>query len=603
MILAVWGARFSLLVAMAMLLAGAFSSGMPFLQTAKAAPPIAMGFGPNVVTPSGNGTNEPQITVDQSGRSYLTWQGDAAPFPGTRTTSTTDGTSFNNLQYPDPTAGNTLLGGDVVLATTNWPSLSDTPPLDNTGSNAVFWSDLATAPVGSTCAGDPQVRAATSVDQAVTWANQNNAGCNPFAVDRQWLDSYTPPASRGTASAKANTKLFMTYHDVGTSAIWLVRSFDGGASWQQTPFPVLGANAALSACNTIPGGLAVDKSTLHPGRVYVTWETSDPPANPATGCNITQAQPFDHVFMAYSDDAQTCVGTPPNACAPPTFTNVNVFDDPCFPPGYPASQTCQDVSEFFSPVAVDAAGTPFVAYVRYNLSDPSPEYDVYIAKGTFTGTTLSFTGPNTHKANPGGSGTHYQAALVAGNADAIEVAYYATSYVAHPAQLNKPGAAPNTALWNVYLSQSFDGGTSFTQNKVSSQSNYYGDVCNTGIFCGFGSTLGWGDDRILFEDFGLAIGPDGGARLDWTDTRLATTCVPGTNPTSCQAGNSRIFFACQVSGLGLHGETMTGCGQSQGVPVPEAPWTPALIVIAFISAGIILRHTRKGRRQWASAPE
>src|SRR2546426_683697 len=121
MVVAARWARVGIVVAIAMLLASAFSLGMSIVRTAKAAPPISMGFGPNLVTPSGEGTNEPQITVDQSGRSYLTWQGDAAPFPGTRTTWTTDGTSFNNVQYPDPGTPTTALGGDVTLATTNWP--------------------------------------------------------------------------------------------------------------------------------------------------------------------------------------------------------------------------------------------------------------------------------------------------------------------------------------------------------------------------------------------------------------------------------------------------------------------------------------------------
>jgi hypothetical protein len=147
----------------------------------------------------------------------------------------------------------------------------------------------------------------------------------------------------------------------------------------------------------------------------------------------------------------------------------------------------------------------------------------------------------------------------------------------------------------VYLSQSFDGGVSFTQNQVSTQSNYYGDVCNTGIFCGFGSSFGWGDDRILFEDFGLAVGPDGGARLDWTDTRLSG-CTPGSSATSCQSGKSRIFFACQTSGLGIRGQQMTGCGQSLAVQVPEVPWSGALILVAVVSTWVSFRRARRGRR-------
>ena len=182
----------------------------------------------------------------------------------------------------------------------------------------------------------------------------------------------------------------------------------------------------------------------------------------------------------------------------------------------------------------------------------------------------------------------------------MEVAYYATSARAVPAGLNKPGALPNTALWYVYLSQSFDGGATFTQNQVSDVSNYYGDVCNTGIFCGNGSPFGWGDDRILFEDFGLAVGPDGGARLDWTDSRTSG-CTAGVNATSCQSGKTHIVFACQTSGLGIHGETMTGCGQSLSVQTPELPWVPAMLLAAAAAVGISARRMRRSERRRQAA--
>ena len=175
---------------------------------------------------------------------------------------------------------------------------------------------------------------------------------------------------------------------------------------------------------------------------------------------------------------------------------------------------------------------------------------------------------------------------------------------AGPAQLNKPAALPDSALWYVYLSQSFDGGATFTQNQVSNVSNYYGDVCNTGIFCGNGSPFGWGDDRILFEDFGLAVGPDGGARLDWTDSRTSG-CTAGVNATSCQSGRTHIVFACQTSGLGIHGETMTGCGQSLSVQTPELPWVPDVVGVGQRHQLALARQRRQAggpRRRRTAGP-
>ena len=119
-------------------------------------------------------------------------------------------------------------------------------------------------------------------------------------------------------------------------------------------------------------------------------------------------------------------------------------------------------------------------------------------------------------------------------------------------------------MWDVYLSQSLDGGRTFTESMVTDHPNYFGNYCTTGIFCGIAPPqFNWGNTRILYENFGVAIGPDGGARVVWTDTRdsWSADCAPGpTTDNGCQV--SHAYFACQTSGTGLHGETVTGCGKS-----------------------------------------
>jgi hypothetical protein len=125
------------------------------------------------------------------------------------------------------------------------------------------------------------------------------------------------------------------------------------------------------------------------------------------------------------------------------------------------------------------------------------------------------------------------------------------------------------------MSQSLDGGQTWTQSAVSDHPVYFGDICSTGIFCGQGSAFGWGDDRILLDDFGVAVGPDGGARVAWTDAHDAWTgsCAPGGD-VSCQSGKTHIEFACQSDGRGLDGQDISGCGKSRGtVPVTIPPAT------------------------------
>ena len=113
------------------------------------------------------------------------------------------------------------------------------------------------------------------------------------------------------------------------------------------------------------------------------------------------------------------------------------------------------------------------------------------------------------------------------------------------------------------MSQSLDGGKTWTQSNVSGHAIYFGDICTTGIFCGLApDAFDWGNDRILFDDFGVAVGPDGGARVAWTDAHDSWTgsCQPGGS-VSCQT--THVDFACQKSGLGVGGQKITGCGQSK----------------------------------------
>jgi hypothetical protein len=180
----------------------------------------------------------------------------------------------------------------------------------------------------------------------------------------------------------------------------------------------------------------------------------------------------------------------------------------------------------------------------------------YVATSTDGGNTFG-----SHKANTD-NGTHYFPWVAAGGNGGVDVVYYDTPYVEGVGLLNKPAAAPSTAQWTVQLSQSLDGGTTWTQSPVSSHPIYFGDISTTGIFCGLApDSFNWGNDRILFDDFGVAVGPDGGARVTWTDAHdsWTDTCKPGGD-VSCQT--THVEFACQQSGKGVAGQDVKDCGRS-----------------------------------------
>ncbi|TMB93092.1 MAG: exo-alpha-sialidase [Chloroflexi bacterium] len=571
----------------------------PRVAAAPSAPvpaPPGMGFTPDVradtAEGSATGQNEPVTAVDQTGKTYITWQG--ASNGGTNTVSTSDGISFQALGATD-SSGNE--GGDVAMATSSWPNPAADTPTGAAGSNDVVWADL-----GSNTCGLLGFRASFSLNQGTSWT-PTDAGCQPFQVDRDWVAAYTPPAFRGTAQAAAHTLVYDAYHDFGASDVWVSRSTDGGVTWtavQQSAIQAGSAGQLTSLCNTYPGGVAVDQNGVHAGRVYVVWDTGDPPQNGSQGCNLSSAQPFDHVFLSYSDDGGS------------TWTTHAVFNDPCAPtpPAPPVDPTtCQDTSEGWTPVAVDDSGNVYVAFTWLNVSSTNPEYDVFLevsqdGGNTWNGGTSGLNGVGDAPGAPikvnSTTGTHYYPEIAAGGNGGFEVAWYRTPYVTVTGALQKPATQPGSAVWDVWIAQSLNvlGSGGFTQSQVTTHPLYFGDICTIGIACGT-PIPGAAADRILADNFGIAVGPDGGARITWTDARdsWGPGCLPTTSPnddTAVFCQTTHVYFACQTTGLGIHGETVTGCGQSLAVQTPEVPLVPALLLggaaVAVAGRRLIVRR-------------
>src|SRR5438477_6917473 len=119
--------------------------GVPLGGSAPGTPPKA-GFTPAVradAAESTSGQNEPQVTVDQTGTAFVTWQSGQN---GSDVSKTRDGVNFTYLGYPDPATPNSGIGtgdiGDVTLAHTSFPNPGVDTQAGTTCDNAVFWVNL-----------------------------------------------------------------------------------------------------------------------------------------------------------------------------------------------------------------------------------------------------------------------------------------------------------------------------------------------------------------------------------------------------------------------------------------------------------------------------
>ena len=436
---------------------------------------------------------EPSIASNSKGELY-----DTTPSGGTLLyKSTNHGSTWTQATTADPSSGDDCVFTDQ--------------------SNALYECNLAGSPESAPLQADIW----KSLDDGKTWLYGDNAAnillgsnlcgtsCNPFGVDRQWGAAYIPPM--GTTNTAT---VVLAYHDFyGPSQIWVNVSHDGGAAFG-APIDVMGsfttsgaAQAAValadSACNTVPTGAAIAQSGPHAGRIFVAWIASDP-ASPLQGCNVTQAEAFHNLFVAWSDDGGA------------TWTPQLAFDAG---PGH-------DTSTPFAGFAIDNQGNPYVAFTTPVPSgnpaicaaesaagtvqtDSTCANHMWVAWSKDGGATWDGGGGTI----PGSAAAAYEVdpsnapqtdvfpTIAAGSPGKVDVSWLQTNEIEPTDALGKflpggcagpgnenPGFYPPTCSWNLYAGQSLDltaapGSAHWATGAVTTTPMHVGDICNLGIFC------------------------------------------------------------------------------------------------------------------------
>lgn len=288
-------------------------------------------------------------------------------------------------------------------------------------------------------------------DTSNNFANCTRQIIDATQADRQWVTS-------------DGQTVYIAYHDSGSSTtVHVQRSKDDGLTWQRVGDPIVGQGSATGAAtfNNDNGPIVADPTTHAVFDVYAAGEAS---------VQKGTSTAFNHVYVSRSTN-QGMSWTTSLVYTAPSGTHLN---------------------NVFPSLAVD----PLTGKLYAVWSDA---HTVSIASSNDHGVTWSAA--QVLNVSPANTAIFPWVAAYNGT---VDVVYYGTT----AASKDDPGA-----VWNVYMAQS-PNGSSFTQSKVSSQSNHTGEVCTEGTACAPGT-------RNLLDLFEVAIDPQNGkAAIIYTDDTL-----------------------------------------------------------------------------------
>ncbi|HLY83754.1 MAG TPA: sialidase family protein [Acidimicrobiales bacterium] len=385
----------------------------------------------SVVGASGCGTNaagEPAIHVSRAnnvflgselglGGGSLLWRGLGA-IGGT----TASGCGLEYRGQPNAVQGLGASGGDIDLALASAPNPA--------GNYNLYVSSLN---LGS-------VNVATSTDNGTTFSQTPVQGGLPVD-DREWI-----------AAFGASTSL-LSFHDIATDDIDVLRSDNGGQTYTQTSQVI--PETDYKAGNNELGNLVIDHQNLpdSTGDFYAYQAFVAPSSS--SGSNLNEA------FLGVSSDGGHTWADNPIPCS--------------------TASSGTDLSHNFPNVSVAPNGTIWYAW--------SDDHNIYTAESADHGKTWT--------CSPAVSTNTAQAIFpwLVATSNGVDLVYY---------------GAPTTTnqTWYVYFAQNATSATTGWGTPQQVVSVHQGAVCEGGVSCTTG--------RQLFDDFGVDTDSQGWAHIAYS---------------------------------------------------------------------------------------
>jgi hypothetical protein len=297
------------------------------------------------------------------------------------------------------------------------------------------------------------VAVAHSTDDGATWSNVPLVFGVPVD-DREWIAAYG-----------ANTSL-LTYHDVATNNINVLRSDDGGATYTQIAraIPATDYKALLNQ----HGNLAIDRRTTAGAAAGQFWAYQSFVA-PSTKPSLLSFLPvvgtatLNEAFMSVSKDGGHTWSVRPIPCSVSAHSLSNQFPNVSVAPDGTVWSSWSDGQNVFTAVSRDHGSS----------WSCSPAVSTNTAQAIFP----------------------WMVATSAG----VDLVYYGTT---------TPESSADTPTWSVYFAQNLPSTATGWGTPTQLMPVHVGTVCGQGVECTSG--------RQLLDDFGVDTDQEGFAHIAYS---------------------------------------------------------------------------------------
>jgi hypothetical protein len=490
-------------------------------RDAPASPPPTATFNPNLLLQGSSSAAEPSIRTDQFGQSFVIGPtGVPAGCKAFRVRH--DGSASSFLGFPDHTAG----GGDCdwAIGPQETASLPGFGPSTDSG---LAYSSLTAA----------NITVGKSNDGGTTFGPPNPAAAQVGGDDRMW-QAADPKLNSGGFDT-----VFMSYHDVSTGNIDVSISVDGGQTYVQStplinPLEVTPAQwNGLLAGNEL-GNIVAYRPKGGSLTLYSIFETPDSPTDNTCQGTVNGTANFNRVYEAIG----TVTDVPYPGAPTVVWHDYEIYHGPGTV--YSDPLLCTVVTpgarydRIFPVTAVDAAGKAYAFWSDGKNID---------YKTDATGTTWSPTAVPSQISNPAGVNTTIMPWAQAGASGLADLVFYG-------AQGPIAGDNDNAGnIWNAYMAQTVDGGSTWGVFKASDHNIHKGSICISGLNCNL-----FGGDRTLLDFFQISIDPtNGAADIAYADDHASP-------------GSAVAYFTRQCTGV----SATTGTALVNDCVTPPPPPTP-----------------------------